>query len=134
VQADPSSLPDILMAPASRGTEIVPRAGRFHVMDFPIIALSEVEGTVTFAGADNARGVSGLRLLLIDSKGEVVSSTRTERGGTYFFEQVRPGRFQLALDPEQAKRLGICMAGSASIEIGAVSDVYTQDAVIRQCT
>jgi hypothetical protein len=34
------------MAPASRGTEIVPRAGRFHVMDFPIIALSEVEGTV----------------------------------------------------------------------------------------
>ena len=134
VQADPSSLPDILMAPASRGTEIVPRAGRFHVMDFPIIALSEVEGTVTFAGADNARGVSGLRLLLIDSKGEVVSSTRTERGGTYFFEQVRPGRFQLALDPEQAKRLGICMAGSARIDIGAVSDVYTQDAVIRQCT
>lgn len=133
VQVDPSSLPDILMAPASRGIEIVPRAGRFHVMDFPILALSEIEGTVSFAGAGTTRGVSGLRLLLIDSKGEIAGSTRTERGGSYFFEQVLPGRFTLALDPEQSARLGICMVGSALIAVAPTSDVYSQDAVIREC-
>ncbi|MCU0946744.1 MAG: hypothetical protein MUF47_00620 [Porphyrobacter sp.] len=136
VQVDPSTLPDILMAPASRGVEIVPRAGRFHVMDFPIIALSEIEGTISFAGAGGsaARGVSGLRLVLIDSKGEVAGSTRTERGGSYFFEQVKPGRFTLALDPEQAKRLGICMVGTVTVTVAPTSDIYTQDAVIRECT
>lgn len=134
VQVDPTTLPDILMAPASRGMEIVPRPGRFHVMDFPILALSEIEGTVTFAGTSAARGVSGLRLLLIDNKGEIAGSTRTERGGTYFFEQVLPGKFTLALDPEQSTRLGICMVGSAVIEVSPISDVYIQDAVIRECS
>ena len=133
VQVDPSSLPDIMMAPVSRGIEVVPRAGRFHVMDFPIVALSEIEGTITFEGANAARGVSGLRLLLLDGKGEVAGSTRTERGGSYFFEQIKPGRFKLALDPEQAARLGICMVGSAMIEVAPTGDIYTLDAIIREC-
>jgi hypothetical protein len=133
VQIDPSSLPDIMLAPASRGIEIVPRAGRFHMMDFPIVALSEIEGTITFEGADTARGVSGLRLLLLDGEGEIAGSTRTERGGFYFFEQVRPGRFRLTLEPEQAKQLGICMAGSAMITVVPTGDIYTLDAVIREC-
>jgi hypothetical protein len=134
VQVDPSSLPDILMAPASRGVEIVPRSGRFHVMDFPFIALSEIEGTITFEGADTSRGVSGLRLLLLDHKGEIAGSTRTERGGYYFFEQIKPGAFKLALDQEQAERLGICMVTSAAIEIAPTGDIYKRDAVIRECT
>lgn len=134
VQVDPSSLPDILMAPASRGIEIVPRPGRFHVMDFPIVALSEIEGTVTFEGAGTARGVSGLRLLLIDDKGEVAGSARTERGGYYFFEQIKPGRFTLALDPQQAARLGVCMAGKVVVEVSPSGDIYTRNAVVRECT
>jgi hypothetical protein len=134
VQVDPSSLPDITMAPVSRGVEMVPRSGRFNVMDFPIVALSEVEGTITFEGADTARGVSGLRLMLLDEKGDVAGSVRTERGGYYFFEQVRPGTFRLTLDPDQAKRLGICMVGSAAIKIAPTSDIYTLDAVVRECT
>ncbi|PLK23296.1 hypothetical protein C0V72_10565 [Porphyrobacter sp. TH134] len=134
VQIDPSSLPDILLAPVSRGVEIVPRAGRFHVMDFPVVALSEIEGTITFAGTDSARGVSGLRLLLLDKEGAIAASTRTERGGTYFIEQVKPGTFKLALDPEQAARLGICMDDGAIIAVSPDGGIYTLDAVIRQCT
>ena len=133
VQVDPSSLPDIAMAPASRGVQIVPRSGRFHVMDFPIVALSEIEGTISFQGTQEARGVSGLRLLLLDSAGKIAGATRTERGGFYFFEQIKPGTFTLALDPKQAERLGICMAENAIIKIAPAGDIYTRDAVIGEC-
>jgi hypothetical protein len=134
VQVDPSSLPDIMMAPVTRGLEIVPRSGRFHVMDFPIVALSEIEGTITFEGKDTARGVSGLRLVLLDNKGEVAASVRTERGGYYVFEQIKPGTFRLALDLDQAKRLGICITSAATIEIAPTSDIHTLNAVVRECT
>ncbi|MBI1402878.1 MAG: hypothetical protein GC147_06670 [Porphyrobacter sp.] len=134
VQVDPSTLPDILMAPASRGLEIVPRAGRIHVMDFPIVALSEVEGTVTLEAQGSARGVSGLRLVLVDAKGEIAGTARTERGGGYLFEQVKPGRYRLALEPEQAGRLGICMVANPAITVGPTSDVLVQDAVVRECS
>ncbi len=133
VQVDPSSLPDIAMAPASRGVQIIPRSGRFHVMDFPIVALSEIEGTITFEGAEEARGVSGLRLVLLDSAGKIAGTTRTERGGFYFFEQIKPGTFKLALDPKQAQQLGICMAQNAAIKIAPAGDIYTLDAIIREC-
>jgi hypothetical protein len=133
VQVDPSSLPDIMMAPVSPGVEIVPRAGRFHVMDFPIVVLSEIEGTITYEGADKARGVSGLRVQLVDATGKTVASTRTERGGFYFFEQVKPGSYKLAMDQQQADRLGICMVADAVIKVAPTGDVYTQNAVIREC-
>lgn len=133
VQVDPSSLPDIMMAPASRGVEIVPRAGRFHVMDFPIVALSEIEGTITFEGADTTRGVSGLRLVLLNSNGEVAASVRTERGGYYFFEQIKPGTFALALDPDQAAQLGVCLTGDLAIRVAPAGDIHNLDAVVREC-
>jgi len=133
VQVDVSSLPDIMMAPASRAVEIVPRAGRIHVMDFPIVALSEIEGTVVLEASEMARGVSGLRLQLQDALGHIVGTTRTERGGAYFFEQVKPGRFKLTLDPEQAQRMGICLVGGVDVIITPKGDIYKQDANIREC-
>ncbi|MBD2843114.1 hypothetical protein [Erythrobacter rubeus] len=133
VQVDPSSLPDILLAPVSRGIEIVPRPGRFHVMDFPIVALSEVEGTVSFSDKDTSRGVSGLRLQLIDRGGEVVATARTERGGYYFFEQVMPGRFQLIIEPEQAERLGICLTNEVEMVVEPSGDIYNLDLEVQNC-
>ncbi|RPF72277.1 hypothetical protein [Aurantiacibacter spongiae] len=133
VQVDPSSLPDILLAPVSRGIEIVPRAGRFHVTDFPIVALSEVEGTVTFAGANAARGVSGLRLQLRDASGNIAHHVRTERGGYYFFEQVMPGTYDLIVDPEQAERLDICLTAPEPLTVGAGGDIITRDMTVTSC-
>ena len=121
------------MAPVTRGVEIVPRPGRIHVMDFPIVALSEVEGTITFQGGKGGRGVSGLRLQLIDKKDEIVGATRTERGGYYFIEQIMPGKFKLRIDPEQAKNLGICMADNPDITVAPTGDIYTVNADVQEC-
>lgn len=133
VQADPSSFPDIMMAPVNRGIEIVPRAGRFHVSDFAIVSLSELEGTVTFAGGDSSRGVSGLRLQLVAEGGEAEHFVRTERGGYFFFEQVKPGQYQLIIDPQQAARLGICLTAMDPVIIAPAGDIVMRDAQVYTC-
>lgn len=133
VQIDPASLPDIAMAPATRGIEIVPRPGRIHVSAFPVVELSEVEGTVRFADGATSRGVSGLRLQLRDAAGGVEHSVRTERDGYFFFEQVRPDRYEVVIEPEQAQRLNLCMA-TAPLEVGARGDVLSHDLTVGPCT
>ena len=133
IQVDPSSLPDIFMAPVRRGVEIVPRAGRFHTTDFAIIELSEVEGTVSFAEDTSARGVSGLRLQMLDEAGELTDFVRTERGGYFFFERVEPGTYELVIDPEQAARLNLCLAPSEALLIGSSSDILSVELTVATC-
>lgn len=134
VQIDPASLPDIAMAPATRGIEIVPRPGRFHVSGFPVVELSEVEGTVSFSGSEANRGVSGLRLQLRDPRDEIAHTVRTERGGYFFFEQVRPGTYTVMIDPEQAARLGICLVDQPTVTVAAQGDVLARDLAVTSCT
>lgn len=133
VQIDPSTLPDIALAPASRGIEIVPRAGRVQTAGFAVVALSEVEGSVTFGDSQNGRGVSGLRLQMRNAAGEMEYFVRTERGGYYFFEQVKPGTYDLVIDPEQAARLGICLGPLAPLVIDPAGDVYSLDVQVSNC-
>lgn len=133
VQVDPSSLPDILMAPASRGIEIVPRAGRTHVTDFPIVSLNEVEGTVSFGNDADARGVSGLRLQLRGAAGGVDHAIRTERDGYYLFERVKPGRYDLVVDPEQAARLNICLVEPVIVVLEPAGGVVTRNFRAGSC-
>lgn len=138
VQIDPSSLPDILLAPVSRSIEIVPRPGRFHIADFPIMALSEIEGTVTFAENDSARGVSGLRLQLLKQTG-VASDTdeenvvRTERGGYFFFERVKPGTYSFIIDPDQAERLNLCLAPTEPLVVPPTGDILQRNLTVSEC-
>lgn len=133
LQTDPNSLPDISLAPISRGVEIVPRPGRFHVTDFPIVSLSELEGTVTFADDASHRGVSGLRLQLRDATGQIAGTVRSERGGYYFFEQVRPGHYALVIEEEQARRLGVCLTAPVEVDIPATGDFITRDLEVVSC-
>ncbi|MCY1669497.1 hypothetical protein OVA07_00520 [Novosphingobium sp. SL115] len=104
------SLPDLAMAPAAPGFEFVPRPGRIHVSQFAIDTLGEIEGIAVF-GAEQ-RGVSGLVLTLVDASGRQVGRVRTSGGGTFLFEQVRPGTYRVLIDPGQAKRLAL-VAGVA---------------------
>jgi len=123
IQVDTATLPDIAYAPVTRGIEVVPRPGRVHAADFAIQELSEVEGTAYFADGSGSRGVSGLRLQLVDARGEVFRSRRTESDGFFLFDQVCPGKYRIALEPDQAARLGIVLADPQPVVIGPEADV-----------
>lgn len=130
LQMDVESLPDIGLYPASRGVEIVPRPGRVHVAAFAVQSLSEVEGTVYFAARARKRGVSGLALLIRDSGGSIVARVRSEADGFFLFEQLKPGRYSLALDPAQAERLRIRLEDEAWVEVGGKGGTIHRDVVV----
>lgn len=134
-QVDAEALPDVSLAPVTRGVEIAPRAGRIHVSNFPIVALSELDGRAYYLGAAKAgeppveKAVSGLVLLLVDAQGKRVGRTRTASDGSFWFEQVRAGQYRLMLDSAQAASLHIRMLGEGAISIG--NKGQTERAVVR---
>lgn len=133
VQVDTSTLPDIDLAPVNQGIEIVPRPGRIHSADFPIVALSEVDGTVTFRQDGKQRGVSGVRLQLRNADGKIVAYSRTEIEGYYFFERVLPGNYTIELDPEQSQRLNLCADQPYTLKVGYTADLIQRDIDIAVC-
>ncbi len=133
IQIDPTSLPDINLAPAKPGVEVVPRAGRLHTIDYPVIAVSEIEGVASFVSERGAKEVSGVRLQLTEENGKIVGVARTEVDGYYFFERVVPGSYRLTIEPEQAKRLNLCPADLGTISVGFEPDVIVRDIAIQTC-
>lgn len=133
LQMDTTTLPDIDSAPAFPGLEVVPRAGRIHAIDYPVVALSEVEGMARFVEAGAERGVSGVRLQLVNAKGEVVAFARTELDGYYFFERIAPGSYRLQIDPEQLERLQLCPVTSDAVFVGHISEVVSRDLSVSSC-
>ncbi len=134
LQIDESSLPDIDLAPATEGIEIVPRPGRIHGADFAIVALSEVEGSLRFTQDGTTKGVSGVRLKLRDTSGKDVKFAKTEIDGYFFFERVKPGTYAVALDETQAGRLDLCAAQDYTITVGYEADLVRQDIDIGICS
>jgi len=117
LQVDTETLPDITLAPVTRGIEVVPRPGRIHVSDFAIVAYGEVEGTAYFGGDQADKAVSGLNLRLIDATGKVSAEARSEADGFFLFEQVLPGSYRIELEPGQASRLKIALIGDIQLTI-----------------
>lgn len=130
-KVDMESLPDIALFPKSAGITFLPRAGRVHTSDFAVVALSEVEGTARFASAQGQKPVSGVQLELVGVDGAVIRSTRTEGDGFYLFEQVPPGDYTIRIEPGQAQRLAIAMAGEVAINANSEGEVVRKDLVIE---
>ncbi len=122
---DRATLPDLALAPVSDGIEVISRAGRIHVADFPVQELSDVEGTVYFTNADNGLGreVSGLRLIFVDEAGKTVARSRTGADGSFYFEQLPPGIYSIQIDQSQATSLKIRLVEDVSVTIGTKTDV-----------
>lgn len=131
-RVDLDSLPDIALYPKSQGISFVPRAGRVHVSDFPVVALSEIEGTARFVSKEHSKPVSGVVLELVAADGKVARTTRTQGDGFYLFEQVAPGAYVIRIEPGQAERLGINMDGEGAVKVAPEADVLRKDIAIRR--
>ena len=131
VQLDTETLPDIDLAPLSRGIEIVPRPGRIHVSEFAVQVLGSIEGTAFFAGEGTQRAVSSVVLRLIGPDGKLAGHARTEADGYYLFEQVLPGTYAVELDAGQAARLNLALAEPVTVSISPKANQIRQKILIR---
>jgi hypothetical protein len=119
VEADLSALDDPYLTATSTRYTFVPRPGRTATKLVAIASFGEVMLRARLAGGADARGISALALQLVDEQGRVAGAGRTEYDGSLLVERLRPGRYSIAIDPEQAARLHLRLAEPRSVVVPA---------------
>jgi hypothetical protein len=118
VEADPDSVQDPFLQLEQPRRQFIPRPGNVAVANFAFIRAGEVSVRAEFDKGDGVRrGLSALRLQLIDERGEVAFEGRSEFDGSLLAGGLRPGSYRIELDPEQAARLGLALQGETTISI-----------------
>jgi hypothetical protein len=131
IKVDADSMPDIALAPARPGIELVPRPGRIHTSEFGIVTLSDIEGTAYFRAATGSRAVSRLQLRLLRPDGSLAARARSESDGFFLFERLPAGEYRLELDPQQAATLKIRLEGPITLTLGGKSGVLRQSIYVK---
>lgn len=108
------------------GAEIVPRPGHTAMVDFPVSATGEIDGTAYFISPEGQRReVSNVDIELVRPSGEVVQTVRSEYDGFYLFQFVRPGEYRIRIAPTQAQRLHLLAQDSAAVRITGQGEVIS---------
>lgn len=96
IEVDRSALLDPYHMSAIDGYTTTLRPGSMPYFEFPIIETGAIDG---MALRDNGEPLQGMRLELVNAKGEVVAKTETAYDGFYTFEYVPPGQYTVRADP-----------------------------------
>jgi len=119
-RSDPDSMKDPYLQLAKARWQFTPRPGRVAVANLAFVRAGEVTILAEFdSGVGTYRGLSALALRLLDDEGKVAFEGRSEFDGSLLAEGLAPGSYRVALDPEQASRLGVMLEDNPSITISA---------------
>jgi hypothetical protein len=99
---DGGSLPDPLVQPALPGIVVEPRPGIAMMVEIPLVAAGEVEGTLVKPGGGT---LGGVQLELIDVEGRVARQTVTEFDGFFLFEGVPYGDYRIRIGALSAQAI-----------------------------
>jgi hypothetical protein len=111
------------LASASGDYQVVPRAGKIIFVDFPLIEVSQIDGTVHVPP-----GISpaGLRVDLLNTEGQPVNSTHTAFDGYYLLEGIMPGTYTLRISIDDLAARHIKQPDVRTVTVKS-SDFYVQD-------
>ena len=97
--------------------ETVPRPGRIAVVDYPLQVTSEIELSARLRRDGSDRPLAAVELRLIPLAGGEVVAARTDHAGVAFVDGVRPGRYNVTLEPEQAQDLGMSLEAALELVV-----------------
>lgn len=108
----------------------VPRPGRTVTVVYPLQLTSEVELTTRLRrdGAED-RTLAAVNLQLVPAGGGDPVSGRTDHAGVVVLEGVRPGRYEIRLDADQAADLGLSIEGAPMLDVPAEGGYVRADDV-----
>jgi hypothetical protein len=107
IALDPDTLEDPQWKPMTPGVRVLPRPGVVDILEFPVVATSEIDGTVYLLDNGKRREIGDARLELVDATGAVVMTARSSPDGYYLLHQVIPGRYSIRIAPDQVAKLGL---------------------------
>ena len=117
-EIDQGTLEDPYWIASPEGVEVTLRPGVPGHVDFAVVTTGEIDGVVYRQEDQWSKPVSDVRVQLVDENGDVVDEVRSQYDGFYLVEFIRPGTYQLRIDPEQLKRLELPDVAPRRIVIG----------------
>ncbi|GIW52290.1 MAG: hypothetical protein KatS3mg081_1645 [Gemmatimonadales bacterium] len=104
VEIDTLSLANPLWIPAALAYSVRPGPNAVTYVEIPLVAGGEVSGWVRFE--DSGTGVAGVRVVLEELETGSVREMVTFSDGAFYAMGLRPGRYRLSIDAEQAGVMG----------------------------
>jgi hypothetical protein len=104
VGIDRSSLGDPMLAPKKALQVVTPRPGVPAEVDIGLVSSGDIEGAIVKNGG---LGFEGVDLELIDSRGAVVGTARTDYDGYFLFEGVPYGTYRVRIAKASAGAIGV---------------------------
>lgn len=99
VGVDVTSLADPMLVPKTALQVVVPRPGVPAEVEIGLVGGGDVEGALVKNGG---LGFEGVDLELVDAKGKVVGTTRTDFDGFFLFERVAYGSYTIRVSKNSA--------------------------------
>lgn len=112
------------------GVSIQPRSGFIDRLDFPMVKISEIEGTIYFPS--EIQKPAAFAKLLLKKNQRVVRIVDVEFDGYFLVDQVPPGRYTLELEPQYAKNREFKPHLANPIDITNESQVIIMDDIVIQ--
>jgi len=114
-----NTLEDPLMRPSIPGVRFTPRPGHSVLVDFPLVLVGEVNGTVYRKNQDQVQELPGLAVELVALDGKVTHSVRTAYDGFYTLPEIAPGRYLLRIPEAELRRLGLALVPPKDVRISS---------------
>ena len=115
------------LSPGNKGAAVLPRPGVVTEVALPVSSTADIEGAVYLGRGDNERAMPNVTVQVVrvgpDGKGQVVAEAATEFDGVFAIATVPVGTYNLRIDPEQAKRIGIERPVVGDIELKSETGV-----------
>ena len=99
VTVDSLSLPSPLVVPAFGSAQVQPGPNRFRGINIPVVQAGVIEGRVVRRAAGRSGGVGGITLLLTNRRTGSIQRFSTFTDGDFYAMGVKPGDYDLAVDP-----------------------------------
>jgi hypothetical protein len=122
VGIDATSLDDPMLTPKTPLQVVVPRPGIPADIQIALVGGGDVEGSLVKSGEI---GFEGVDLELVDSKGIVAGTARTDFDGFFLFERVAYGRYSLRVNAASAA------AAKVGSDLGLSIQVTPEHPVVR---
>jgi len=133
ILVDESTLPDPFLKPIYEGVRISGHPGAHALVEFPVTYTGDVEGTVSLLERGYKRALGGVKLVLVDQSRHEIAHATTGYDGYYLFQKLRPGWYEVRVDPVSLQKRGLKPTAPLAVLVKAEGGVDSgQDFVLRR--
>ncbi len=124
LQVDAASLEETTLHPAVPALTIRPRGGTWQQVDYPVVILGEVLGTLRLRKAARPEELAGVDVELASLQGGKTFTTRSAFDGFFEFVKIPPGTYQLRVSPKESLRVGLKQSEGRRLDITTTRSLF----------